>query len=54
MNDLNSELKLKLSIDEEYISINALELFTRDYGLSKTLTNLVNECVTRQKQQMTS
>ena len=54
MSDLNSELRMKLSIDEEYVSINALELFTREFGLSKTITNLVNECVARQKQQMTS
>lgn len=54
MGDINSELRMKLSIDEEYVSINALELFTREDGLSKAIRNLVQDCIARQKQQMTS
>ena len=41
MSELNSGLRTKLSIVEEFVSINALELFTRDQGLTKALTNLV-------------
>jgi len=43
---------MKLSIDEEYVSMNALELFTRssdnqDRGLQKAISDLVNDCVQR-------
>ena len=54
MSELNSGLRTKLSIDEEFVSINALELFTRDQGLTKALTNLVQECVAQQKEQLSS
>lgn len=29
MDDLNQELRLKLSLDDQFVSLNALELFTR-------------------------
>ena len=54
MQELNQELTMKLSIDEEFISINALELFTREHGLAKTISLLVNECVQKLKQLHTS
>ena len=44
---------MKLSIDEENLSINALELFTRkegtNEGLSKAVGDLIEICVQRQK-----
>jgi hypothetical protein len=49
MSEINSELRIKLSIDEEFVSVNALELFTREQGLTKTITNLVQECVINQR-----
>jgi hypothetical protein len=46
---MNSELKNKISIDEVNVSINALELFTRENGLENALYGLLNECVNRLK-----
>jgi hypothetical protein len=46
--EIFGELKMKLSIDEEFVSMNALELFTRgdsERGLQKAINELVNECV---------
>ena len=44
---------MKLSIDETYVSLNALELFTRTTeehpcnGLKKAIFEIINECVSR-------
>lgn len=50
MEDLFAELRLKLSIDETVVSLNALELFTRpndsqaSKGLKRAIGELVSEC----------
>ena len=49
--ELNEELRLKLCIDEETVSLNALELFTREpdgpggsgKGLEKAIGRLLDE-----------
>jgi hypothetical protein len=57
MSEIFNELRIKLSIDELYISLNALELFTRsteEHGpnsLKKAISDLVNDCVQRQNMQ---
>ena len=43
--DLRHDLSLKLSIDTFKISLNALNLFTRDLGLERALTDLVTDCL---------
>lgn len=40
---------MKLSIDTFKISLNALNLFTRDVGLERALTDLVTDCLFKQK-----
>jgi len=47
--DLQNEIARKVSIDQKKISMNALELFTRDLGLEKPLENLVSDCFLKQK-----
>jgi len=53
MEEVFNQLKVKLSIDEEFVSMNALELFSRDKdsqkGLHKAMTVLVEDCAQRQK-----
>ena len=55
MQDLFGELKMKLSIEEETISLDALELLTRGTeqggakGLKRAVTEIVTECAQRQK-----
>ena len=48
MHEIYSELRMKLSIDEETVSMNALELFTRNAetqrGLQKAMSDLVSDC----------
>jgi hypothetical protein len=39
------ELSRKISIDEKKVSLNALELFTRDRGLEKAYSEVVLECI---------
>jgi len=47
MEAIFNEVKLKISIDEENVSLNALELFTRGEtnGLKNAMKDLINECV---------
>jgi len=40
MSDLKNELCRKISIDERKVSLNALELFTRDQGMERCLRDL--------------
>jgi hypothetical protein len=40
MSDLQADLMRKVSIDEKKVSLNALELFTRDLGLDKCIKDL--------------
>ena len=52
--DLVDELRLKICIDDENVSINALELFTRSsskQGLSENLKPILNSCCLKQKTQ---
>jgi hypothetical protein len=42
-------LALKLSIDTKKISLNALELFTRENGLERALIDLTGVCLMREK-----
>jgi hypothetical protein len=44
MDEIFEEIKLKISIDEETVSLNALELFSRS-GLKAAINELINECV---------
>lgn len=60
MQEIFTELRMKLSIDEVYVSLNALELFTRSTedqgpkGLKKAISDLINECVQQQKMQQSN
>jgi hypothetical protein len=47
--DLRKDLSLKLSIDTIKISLNALNLFTRDIGLERALSDLVTDSLFKQK-----
>lgn len=47
--DLRAELMRKVSIDGKKVSLNALELWTRDIGLEKGLSEVVSECLLKQK-----
>lgn len=49
--ELNSLLRSKISLDDEFVSHNALELFTRDTGLQSSIYSILTECVSRLKQQ---
>jgi len=43
LNELSDALKIKLSIDEEFVSLNALELFSRENkGFKNAIFELVN------------
>lgn len=39
----------KISIDEKKVSLNALELFTRERGLEKCIYECALECILKQK-----
>lgn len=60
MLDFFQELRVKVSIDEQSVSLNALELFTRTTeesgtrGLRKAVQELVSECISRMKLQRTN
>lgn len=43
------ELAMKLSIDEEAVSTNAFELFTRVRGLKEPVKKLFDDCLMRNK-----
>ncbi len=47
--DLRKDLSIKLSIDTVKVSLNALNLFTRDLGLERALLDLVTDCLFKQK-----
>ena len=47
MAEIYNELKLKVCLDGENVSLNALELFTRDKDLKRAITDLVTECAQR-------
>ena len=49
MHDLQLELIRKVSIDERKVSLNALEFFTRERGIEKSLHEVVQECILKQK-----
>jgi hypothetical protein len=49
LEDLKAELSRKLSIDGFKISLNALELFTRDQGIEHALMNIVSDCLLKHK-----
>ena len=49
LSDLRQDLTLKLSIDSHKISLNALNLFTRDLGLDRALIDLVTDSLFKQK-----
>ena len=51
MQDFYGDLQNKVSIDQEVVSLNALELFTRRNGLERAIRTLVEECVTRHRAQ---
>lgn len=43
--DLRHDLTLRLSIDSQKLSLNALNLFTRETGLERALCELVTDCL---------
>ena len=46
LNDLvQHKLSIKLSIDQNQVSINALELFTRQKGLKKAMIDILEQIV---------
>ena len=47
MADFYADLQNKVSIDQEFVSLNALELFTRKNGLERAVKTLLEECVSR-------
>ena len=49
MFDFNQELSRKVSIDEKKVSLNALELFTRDKGMDKGVHEIALEAILKQK-----
>lgn len=49
LTDLQHEVARKVSIDGKKVSLNALELFTRENGLERCLVELVSDCVLKQK-----
>ena len=51
MADFYTDLQNKVSIDQEFVSLNALELFTRKTGLIKSIQTLLEECTTRHRAQ---
>ena len=51
MQDFYGDLQNKVSIDQEVVSLNALELFTRRNGLERAVKTLLEECVSRHRAQ---
>lgn len=51
MQDFYADLQNKVSIDQEVVSLNALELFTRRNGLERAVKTLLEECVSRHRAQ---
>lgn len=51
MQDFYNDLQNKVSIDQEVVSLNALELFTRRNGLERAIKTLLEECVSRHRAQ---
>ena len=51
MQDFYGDLQNKVSIDQEVVSLNALELFTRRNGLERAVKALLEECVSRHRAQ---
>lgn len=48
---LEQELAMKLSLDGELVSVNALELLTREHGdLSKAIKSIATDVISRHKQ----
>ncbi|CDW72779.1 UNKNOWN [Stylonychia lemnae] len=47
--DLQLEIVRKVSIDEQKVSLNALELFTRERGIEKCINECAIECILKQK-----
>jgi hypothetical protein len=47
--DLRAELMRKVSIDGKKVSLNALELWTREKGIERAISDLVGECLLKQK-----
>jgi hypothetical protein len=45
--DFQEEISRKVSIDQKKVSLNALELFTRENGLERALIDVVSDCVLR-------
>ena len=51
MQDFYADLQNKVSIDQEVVSLNALELFTRRNGLERAVKTLLEESVSRHRAQ---
>ena len=49
MQEFYSDLANKVSIDQEFVSLNAFELFTRQRGLSRVLKELLTDVAMRSK-----
>ena len=49
MTDFYQCLQTKVSIDEEYVSLNAVELFTRKAGIGQAIRTLLQDCLSRHK-----
>ena len=43
MSELQANISRKISVDQRKVSLNALELFTRDKGIEKFITELVED-----------
>lgn len=51
MAEFYTSLQTKVSIDQDFVSLNALELFTRKNGLTRSIQILLEECLQRHRAQ---
>ena len=51
MQDFYGDLQNKISIDQELVSLNALELFSRKGGLQRGIRSLFEDCISRHRAQ---
>jgi|LauGreDrversion4_2_1035121.scaffolds.fasta_scaffold1125377_1 hypothetical protein len=49
MDDFRQEVARRVSIDGNKVSLNALELLTRENGIERAILDIVSDCLLRQK-----
>jgi hypothetical protein len=49
MADFFEDMANKVSIDQRLVSLNALEIFSRNRGLERAVKSLLEDCLSRQK-----